>query len=190
MLSYNELKKGVIFVLDGEPYEVLEYQFLRMQQRKPVAQTKIRNLMTGKVQMRNFASSDSFEEALITKSPIKYLYHHRGEYWFSSLDNPKDRFSMTVDKLGEKTQFLKDNSEVTAVTFEDIIISVQLPIKVDLFVAEAPPSERGNTAQGGTKQATLETGYVVSVPMFVSTGDVVRVNTETGEYVERAEKAS
>lgn len=189
MLTYNDLKKGVVFVLDGAPHLVMEYEFLRMQQRKPVAKTKIKNLITGKIVERNFHQNETFEEAEIEKQPIKFLYSHRGEFWFAEPANPAKRFPLKEELIGESARFLKQNTEVTAIRFDEKIIGVELPIKVDLKVKEAPPNERGNTAQGGTKQAILETGAQVNVPLFVNTGDVVRVNTETGEYVERVEKA-
>src|SRR5882672_8365148 len=100
MLSYNELKKGTLFVLEEQPYEVLEYEFLRMQQRKPVSKTKIRNLITGKIVERNFHQNESFEEANIEKRAIKYLYTHRDEFWFAELDNPSKRFPFKADFLG------------------------------------------------------------------------------------------
>ncbi len=189
MLSYNELKKGMLFVLDEQPYQVLEYEFLRMQQRKPVAKTKIKNLITGKIVERNFHQNESFEEANMEKRAIKYLYNHRDEFWFSELDNPGKRFSFTADFVGASGQFLKANTEVTALVFGEQIIGVEPPIKVDLKITETPPGVRGDTAQGGTKTATLETGATVSVPLFVSSGDTIRVNTETGQYVERVEKS-
>jgi elongation factor P len=189
MLSYNDLKKGTLFVLDGEPYEVMEYDFLRMQQRKPVAKTKIKNLMTGKIVERNFHQNESFEEAGIEKELTKFLYAHRNEYWFSDPENPSKRFSMKEETLGANAKFMKPNSEVTALKFGETIISIAPPIKVDLKVTETPPGIKGDTAQGGSKPATLETGAIVSVPLFVNEGDIVRVNSETGEYVERMEKA-
>ncbi len=188
MLTYNDLKNGVLFVLEGQPYEVLEYEFLRMQQRKPVAKTRIKNLITGKIVERNFHQNESFAEAEIEKETIKYLYNHRGEYWFSTPKDPSNRFSMTEEQIGESAKFLKTNIEVTAMKFQDQIIRVKPPIKIDLKIKETPPGERGNTAQGGTKIATLETGATIPVPLFVNTGDVIRVNTETGAYVERVEK--
>ena len=189
MLTYNDLKKGKMFVLDGEPYEVLEYEFLRMQQRKPVAKTKIKSLVTGKVVERNFHYSDSFEEAEVEKETVKYLYNHRGEFWFSEIDNPAQRFLIKEDVIGEPAKFLKSNTQVTAVRFGEKIINIELPIKIDLKVEAAPPGIRGDTAQGGTKAATLESGAVINVPLFVNVGDIVRVNTETGTYVERIEKS-
>ena len=187
-LGYNDLRKGIIFDLDGAPYEVIEYSFMRMQQRKAVAQVKMKNLANGKVISRNFHQNESFDEADIEKRVVKYLYANRGESFFSEKSDPGKRFSIPDDVTGQAALFLKANTEVTAVFFNDRIIKIELPIKVDLLVKEAPPGERGNTAQGGMKLAELETGAKVNVPLFVNTGDVIRVNTGTGEYVERMEK--
>jgi len=189
MLTYNDLRKGTIFALDGEPYEVLEYEFLRMQQRKPVAKTKILNLLNGKIVERNFHQNETFEEAEIDKETIKYIYSHRGEYWFTAKNDPSKRFVLTKSFLGAKAEFIKPNSEITAFKFNDKIIKIDIPIKMDLKVKETQPGIKGDTAQGGSKPAILETGAKVTVPLFVNVGDVVRVNTETGDYVERVEKS-
>ena len=174
--------------MNGEPYEVLESSFLRMQQRKAVVQTKIRNLLTGRVLDRNFQPSDSLEEAEIEKKEAVFIYVHRGECWFHELGNPKARFSLPKESLGERAQFLKTNTQITTLAFRDKIIKISLPIKMEFKVVEAPPAIRGNTAQGGTKQVTLEGGTKISAPLFVEEGDIVRVNTETGDYVERVNK--
>lgn len=189
MLTYNDLKAGIIFILNGEPYEVLEYEFLRMQQRKPVAKTKIKNLINGKILERNFHQNETFEEAEIEKEVVKYLYNHRGQHWFATKDNPKNRFMIKEEILGSKIQFLKTDLEVNAIKFNNQIINIELPIKIDLKVKETPPGIRGDTAQGGTKPAILETGIKISVPLFINSDDIIRVNTETGQYVERIEKA-
>jgi len=188
MLTYNELKRGTIFALNDEPYEVLEYEFLRMQQRKPVAKTKIKNLINGKVLERNFHQNETFEEAEIEKETVKYIYSHKDEYWFTEKDNPSKRFSLPEETLGSTTQFLKPNTEVMAIKFNNQIINIKIPIKVDLKVKETQPGIKGGTAQGGTKPAILESDAKITVPMFVNTGDIVRINTETGTYVERVEK--
>jgi elongation factor P len=189
MLSYNELKIGARFVKDGEPYEVLEYSFVRMQQRKPVAQLKIKNLISGKVLPYTAHQKENFEEAEIEQTPVQFIYHNRGEYWFHEIGKPANRFSLKDDIIGDAGGYLKQNSEVRAFKFGDKIINIEPPIKVELKVTEAPPAVRGNTAQGGTKTAVLETGAKVNVPLFINTGDVIRVNTKTGEYTERADKA-
>ena len=188
MLSYTDLKKGVLFILDGNPYEVLEMNFLRMQQRKAVVQTKIRNLITGKVLDRNFQGSDNFEEAQIENKKAVFIYSHRGEYWFTEEGNPKNRFALSAETIGDSAPFLKANTQVETVSFEDKIIKVSLPVKIDFKVIEAPPSIKGNTAQGGSKVVTIEGGGKISAPLFINEGDIIRINTQTGQYVERADK--
>lgn len=188
MLSYTDLKKGVLFVLDGEPYEVLDSHFLRMQQRKAVMQTKIRNLITGKIVDRNWQASDEFEEAEVEKKPAIFIYCQRGEFWFHEEGNPRNRFALKEEFLGETAKFLKPNTKVTAVIFSGRVIKIYLPVKMDFKVIEAPPSIKGNTAQGGTKMVTIEGGAKISAPLFIEAGDIIRINTETGEYVERVEK--
>lgn len=190
MLSYNDLRKGVLFVLDGDPYEVMESNFLRMQQRKAVVQTKIRNLITGKILDRNWQASDNFEEADVERKQAMFIYAHRGDYWFQDPSNLKERFSLSAEAIGESAQFLKPNTQVTTLTFNGKIIKIQMPIKMEFEVTEAPPSIKGNTAQGGTKVVTIEGGASVSAPLFINQGDIIRINTETGEYVERVEKGS
>jgi len=189
MLAYTDLKPGTRIVLGGEPYVVLEYSFVRKQQRKPVVQTKIRNLITGGVTEKGFYPRDTIEEAEISAKEIKYLYSGRGELWFCEPDNPRARFKLEEGLIGESARFLKDNSIVKALMFNEKIIGITLPVKLDLKVAEAPPAVRGNTAQGVTKQVKLETGAILTVPIFINQGDVVRVNTEKGEYTERVSKS-
>jgi len=189
MLSYSELRAGVTFVLDGEPYRVLEYSFLRMQQRKPVAQTKIKSLKSGKVVNRNFHQNETFEEANIEKEKAKFLYNHRGEYWFQRGNDPKNRIMLQEELLGDPVHFLKPNTELSLDVFRGEIINVEIPIKMDLKVKEAPPGVKGDSAQGGAKEIILETGAKITAPLFVNEGDIVRVNTESGIYIERVEKA-
>ncbi|HVN26766.1 MAG TPA: elongation factor P [Candidatus Paceibacterota bacterium] len=184
-LAYTDLTKGVLFIMDGSPYEVIETHFLRMQQRKAVVQTRIRNLITGKLLDRNFQASDSFEEAEITKKNATFIYASRGEYWFHEEGNPKNRFSLSEELVGEQGRFLKPNTKVQTMIFNDKVINVEIPIKMEFKVTEAPPSIKGNTAQGGTKSVTIEGGAKVNVPLFVNEGETIRINTQTGEYVER-----
>lgn len=187
-LDYTELKKGLIVVLNGEPYEILEAGFLRMQQRKAVMQTKLKSLISGKVVDKNFQPSDEIEEAEIERIDAVFIYQNRGEYWFHKKDSPKERFSLKEDVLGNSVLFLKPNTEIQALLFNGKVIQVKLPVKMEFEVIEAPPSIKGNTAQGGSKQVIIETGAKISVPLFVESGDIIRVNTETGEYVERVDK--
>lgn len=188
MLSYNELKVGTIFEKDGAPWRVLDSQFVRMQQRKPVVQLKIKNLISGKVVNYTAHQTDSFEEAEIKIAPVNFIYHNHGEYWFNESGNPKNRFRLKDDVIGEAGNFLKPETEIKAFTFGEKIINIELPIKMDFKVIEAPPAIKGATAQGGTKLITLETGAKINAPLFINEGDIIRINTQSGEYVERMEK--
>lgn len=189
MLTYANLQKGTLFILDGEPYEVLESQFLRMQQRKPVMQAKIKNLATGKITSRSFHQNEIFKEADIEHRPMRFIFAHRGQFTFSSPEKPSERISLNEDVIGERGKFLKTNMDVELLVFGEKIIGLVLPIKADYIVKSAPPSERGNTAQGGTKEIILENDLRIQVPFFINQGDTVRINTQNGEYVERVKKA-
>ena len=187
MLSYFDLRKGVKFILDGEPFEVLEFQQIGKAQDVVVAKTKIRNLITGKVIEKNFHQDDTFEEAEIEKVEIRFLYFHRGKLCFSELRNPSKRFEVTEEQIGESSKFLKPNQNLIGIKFQGKIINASLPIKVQLKVIEAPPGVKGDRSQAGTKTVTLETGAKINVPLFIESGDIIEVNTETGEYVRRVE---
>jgi len=163
----------------------LEAQLLKMAQRRPVIQSKIRNLVDGKVQQINFQQGDVFEEADLEKREIKFLYQNRGEYFFSEPDDPSKRFSFTESQIGSQAKFLKPNEIVIGIVFDEKIINFKLPIKVELKVKETPPGIKGNTAQGGTKSALLESGAEIQIPLFIEEGDIIEVNTETGAYVKR-----
>ncbi len=189
LLSYNELKPGTVFIKEGQPYEVVDYSFVRMQQRKPVVQLKIKNLISKKLLDYTAHQTDSFEEALIDRVSIKFLYGNRGEYWFSDPDNPKNRFQLKEEQISDIVGYLKANQLLEAFKLGEMIIKIQLPVKMEFKVTEAPPAIKGDTAQGGTKSVTIETGAKVNVPLFISEGDVVRINTQSGEYVERVTKA-
>ena len=188
MLEYNEILPKKVILVDGEPYEVIEAHVSRKQKRKPQNQVKMRNLISGRVIEQAFHAAEKAEEADLATKEVKYLYNNRGEWWFCDIKNPSDRFELEDSVVGDGGKFLKPNSILEVRTLDDRIISVKLPVKVDLVVKDAPPAVRGNTAQGGTKQITLETGAVINAPLFINEGDVVRVNTETGTYVERADK--
>lgn len=188
MLEYNEILKGKVILYNDDPYEVLDAHVFRKQQRKPVNQTKLRNIITGKVTEQAFHVSEKAQEADLSTKGVKYLYQNKGERWFCAEDNPADRFVLSDELIGTPAKFLKANSVVEALVFDERIIGIKLPIKLDLKVVEAAAAVKGNTAQGGTKQVTLETGATLFVPMFINEGDVIRINTEVGEYVERAGK--
>jgi len=187
MLSYFDLRKGVKFIIDGQPYEVLEFQQTSKAQDVVVAKTRIKNLISGKIIERNFHQEEYFEEADIAKIEVKFIYSHREKFCFAEVKNLSNRFELTEEQIGQGAKFLKPNQILTGVTFEGKIINVALPIKVNLKVTEAPPGLKGGRAQAGTKQVTLESDTKINVPLFIEEGDVVEVNTETNEYVRRIE---
>jgi len=185
LLEYNEIKPRKYIVHDDEPYEVLTSHVFRKQQRKPVNATKLRNLITGRVVEISFGQSEKAEEAELDKREIRYLYSNRGESWFCEKNDPRRRFQLPSGVIGESLNYLKPNDSVTLLSFAERPLSLSIPIKVDLKVVDAPPAVKGNTVQGGLKQIKLETGLIINGPMFVNEGDILRINTETGEYVER-----
>lgn len=188
MLSITDLTAGLYIVYEDMPYQVLEVRHLHIGRGGSSIQTKLKNLKTGAVLARNFKPSDMFEEADIEKKNVKYLYNHRDKYWFCEEKNQTSRFQLSEDQLGETIRFLKPNTIVEALNFKDAILNITLPIKMDFKVIEAPPAIRGNTAQGGTKTVIIETGAQIVVPLFINEDDIIRVNTVTGEYVERVGK--
>jgi len=188
MLEYNEILKGKVILIGDEPYEVLDAHVFRKQQRKPVNQTKLRHLITGKVTEQAFHVSEKVDEADLSTKSVKYLYTGKGEWWFCDEKNPADRFKLSQDTIGTGGQFLKPNMLLEALVFDEKIIGIKIPIKMELRVTDAPPAVRGNTSQGGSKIITLETGATVTAPLFINEGDIVRVNTELNEYVERVDK--
>lgn len=188
-LSYNEIVPKTIILYNGEPYEVLASHVFRMQQRKPVNQTKLRHLVSGKVLEISFHQNESAQEAEVGKMDATYLYTNRGESWFAESGNPKNRFKFDEAAVHEQVQWLAPNAPVEVVTHEGEPLSVKIPVKVDLKVTEAPPSIKGDTATGGMKPVTLATGATVNVPLFINAGDTIRINTDTGAYTERVAKA-
>ncbi|MBI4120831.1 MAG: hypothetical protein HY457_01055 [Parcubacteria group bacterium] len=189
VLSYSEIEPKKIILFNGDPYEVITSHVFNMQMRRPVNQTKLRSLKNGKVIEITFRQSETVEEAEIDYQNITFIYHNRGEYWFCEEGNPKNRFKLGEELIGGKADYLKANTPIEAMKFEDEVIGIKLPLKMEFKVIEAPPSMRGNTAQGGGKKVTIETGAMIGTPLFINANDVISVNTETGEYVERVSKA-
>lgn len=189
VLSYNEILPKTIIDYNNEPYEVLSSHIFRMQMRKPVNQTKLRHLVSGKVIEISFHQNETVTEADIGKMQAQYLYTNRDESWFAQVGNPKNRFSFPESSVHDKVQWLVQNTSVEILTYEEKPVTIKIPIKVELAVKDAPPAVKGNTVSGGSKIAELVTGAKVNVPLFINTGDVIRINTDSGEYTERVEKA-
>ncbi|MCU0678833.1 MAG: elongation factor P [Planctomycetes bacterium] len=185
MLSISEIKVGKIIQITGEPYLVTKTDHHKMGRGGAVLKTKLRNLITGNVLDKTFQGNDKAEEANTEKKKANYLYKDEQEAHFMDNEN-YEQFSLPVEAIGEKIKFLKDGTDVDVLYFDNKPMAVELPIKVVLKVTSAPPGVKGNTAGNVTKQIELETGAVISAPMFINEGDLIRINTDTGEYVERA----
>ncbi|OGI94456.1 hypothetical protein A3A03_02780 [Candidatus Nomurabacteria bacterium RIFCSPLOWO2_01_FULL_40_18] len=189
-LEYSEIREKKIIIYDGEPCEVIESHVARTQQRKPQNQVKLKTLISGKTINATFHVSESADEADIDKKDVTFLYENKDEYWFCDPNDKSNRFKLDVALIGEAAKFLKQNSNVTALVWtddedEERIIKITLPIKMNFKVKEAPPAVRGDTSKGGNKIITLENDAELNAPMFIAEGDIVSINTETGEYVER-----
>ena len=196
-LEYDEIKERKYIVLDSEPWEVLTSHVFRKQQRKPVNAVKLKNLISGKVTEKSFHVSEKVEEAEIDEKEAKYLYNNKparhasqgdaggGEFWFCNPVNPSERFPLSEDTVGSRGKFLKTNSIIKILSFDEKVIGIDMPIKVELKVIEAHPAVKGNTAQGASKLIKVETGAEILVPMFIKEGETIRINSETGEYAER-----
>ena len=191
MLSMNELKPGTLIELENEPYQVLESRHSKIAKGRPVMQTKVRNLITGKVRPETFQQSDKLPEAEVERLQAKFAYRTKSEFFFvvepngGEDESTTNKISFTEDILGEKTGYLKKDTPVEIYTFREKPISIELPLKVTLEVKDAPPAIKGDTVQGALKEVTLETGATVKTPLFVEAGEKIEVDTRTGAYIRR-----
>lgn len=184
-MDLNDLKLGTVILYNKEPFQVIWSNRMRTAQRKPVMQTKLRNVITGKVMEYSFKFGEKVEEADVTREKANFLYadesgtHFMNNETFETVDMPKE-------VTQEQENFLKEGMEVQILRFNNKPVSIDLPIKVELKVTEAPPNVVGNSGGSVTKPVTMETGLSVNVPMFIKEGDLLRIDTRSGEYVERA----
>jgi elongation factor P len=186
MLSINDLKPGSLFKFQEQAFEVTAAKHVKVARGGATLQLKMRNLETGATLERNFKGGDSFEEIDLKKEKSNFLYTKGDDYHFMN-STDFNQFSLNHEQLGPQTGLLKEAQEVTAVFIDGRVVKIELPPKVELEVAEAAPGVKGDTAQGSvTKPVTLETGLVIQAPLFVKQGDIIRINTEKLEYVERA----
>lgn len=185
MSNLTDIKTGAIVKVNGDPFLVTKNQFMRKDAGKPVMRTKLKNLKTGNTLDKTFLAGESFEFAEIERKKCQYLYKDGQEAHF--MDNETfEQFTLQVDDISDALKFLKDDEEVHVTFYESEPIGVQAPIKVTLEITETTPGVKGDTASGGSKQATVETGAVIIVPLFVKEGDKVVINTDTGDYDSRA----
>ena len=184
-IGYSDLRKGLPIELDGEPYMVVEYERSKMQQRAPVLRIRFRSIRTGRVVDRTFQGYDvKLTQASVERRKTEYIYEDGGIYYFMDTES-FDQLPLGREQVESALPYLVEQTAVELVFYDGDPIAIELPITVDLKVVETDPGFKGDTAQGGTKPATLETGLSVQVPLFVDTGETVRVDTRSGEYMAR-----
>jgi elongation factor P len=184
MIDVNQLRRGTTFRFDGEIYRVIEYQHYKPGRGKAVIRTRIRNLRTGVTLDKNFISGDRVEDIRIDRTEVQYLYRDGELYYFMNSET-FEQTVLSVAALGDSVPYLIDNLTLHITSFEGEPLDVELPTTVDLQVVESPLAIAGDTATGATKTVTLETGLQITVPLFVSEGDTIRVDTRTGQYLTR-----
>jgi elongation factor P len=184
VISTGDLKKGISLELDGQLYTIVDWQHIKMGRGGAIVRVKLRNLRTGAIFEKTFDAGEKFQRAYLDHRPVQYSYNDGDTYYF--MDNETyETFPLTAEQLGDAKSYLLDGMQLEIVSYKDEPLSVDLPVTVDLEVTYTEPGFKGDTATGGTKPATLQTGLVVQVPLFISTGDKIRVKTDTGTYVER-----
>jgi len=184
MLNFNEIKTGRVIKVNGEPYIIIKTDHHKMGRGGAVLKTKCRNLINGSILEKTFQGVEKAEEAETQTKKANFLYKDKDEAFF--MDNESyEQFSLQVEEIGDSARFLKDGTDVDVLYFEGRPVSISLPIKMEFKVVSAPPGVKGNSAGNINKVVEIETGAKINVPMFINEGDLIRVNTDTGEYVER-----
>ena len=185
MLNFNEIKMGKVIKVNGDPYIIIKTDHHKMGRGGAVLKTKARNLINGNVLEKTYQGVEKAEEAETETKKANFMYKDKDEAYF--MDNANyEQFNLPLEEIGEAAQFLKEGIDVDVLYFEGRPVTVSLPIKMDFKVVSAPPGVKGNSAGNVNKTVEIETGAQISVPMFINEGDMIRINTETGEYVERA----
>lgn len=185
MISSNDFRPGVTIEIDGMVWQVVEFQHVKPGKGAAFVRAKLKNLQTGSVVERTFNAGEKVPNAQVERKPMQYLYGEDGSYYFMDVET-YDQIMLTKEQLGDALNFIKEEMEITVLFFNGTVIGVDIPNSVELKVVETEPGIRGDTATGGVKPAKLETGYVVKVPLFINEGDVLRIDTRTGTYLERA----
>jgi len=183
-LSVSELRRGMALLYDGELYEIVEYEHSKRGRAGAVAKTKLRHLKTGRVTSATFKGPENTESAFLESRQLQYVYHDGSDFVFMDTER-FDQFPIAKDVLGEKAEYLVEGNNVIGCYYNDVLVKVDVPNFVELKVTHTEPGVKGDTVSNVEKPATLETGVVVSVPLFVKEGDTLKIDTRTGTYVER-----
>lgn len=184
MISTGELKKGASIELDGKLYSILDYSHIKTGRGSAQVRIKLRDVRSGSIIEQTFQAGTKFTRARVERRDMQYLYNDDQFYYFMNTEN-FEQIPVSGDKIGDAGKYLKENDLCELVLFGEEVIGIELPMTVELTVVETDPGFKGDTATGGTKPAKLETGLVVQVPLFVDEGTKIRVNTDTGAYIER-----
>jgi elongation factor P len=184
MISTGELKKGVVIELDGDLWQILDYHHIKMGRGSAQVRIKLRNVRKGSTVEKSFQAGERWPRASMERRPVQFLYRDDDDFHFMDSDT-YDQFILSAEQLDDAVNYLKDAMVVDRVSYQGETIGIELPVNVELSVTETEPGFAGDTASGARKNATLETGLVVSVPLFINQGDVLRIDTRTGEYVTR-----
>jgi elongation factor P len=182
--STADFRKGLKIELEGEPYIIVDFLHVKPGKGGAFVRTKLKSLITGNVIDRTFRSGEKVQTPSLEEKNMQYLYQEGGTYHFMDTEN-YEQFVMTGDQLGEDSSFLQENLEIKILFYNGQPIGVELPIFVELTITRTEPGVKGDTASGGSKPATLETGAIIQVPLFLNEGDVIKVDTRTREYIER-----
>jgi len=185
MISSNDFRTGTTIELEGGVWQVVDFQHVKPGKGSAFVRSKLKNVKTGAVVERTFNAGEKVPRAHLDQRQMQYLYESDGAFNF--MDNETyEQIALNSDQLGDAARFLKENMSIGVLFFQGVVIGIDMPNSVELEVVETDPGIRGDTATGGTKPAKLETGYVVKVPLFINTGDVLRIDTRSGDYIERA----
>ena len=184
MISAGEFRNGITFEFEGNVYQVIEFQHVKPGKGAAFVRTKLKNVITGGVVEKTFRPTEKFEKAHIERKSMSYSYNDGDLYYF--MDNETfDMLPLSPDQLGDALKFVMENMNVTILSYTGNVFGIEPPTFVELTVSDTEPGFKGDTTTGATKPATLETGAVINVPLFVNQGDKIRVDTRTGEYMER-----
>jgi elongation factor P len=185
MITAGDFRNGVTFDMDGQVFQVIEFQHVKPGKGAAFVRTKFKNVITGAVVEKSFNPTDKFENAYVERKEYEYLYNDGELYYFMDKET-YEQLPLNADKLGDNFKFVKENDTVKIMSYKGNVFGVEPPLFVELEVTDTEPGVRGDTATNVTKPATLETGAVIKVPIFINQGEKIRIDTRTGEYMERA----
>jgi elongation factor P len=183
-ISTSDFKTGLTIEFEGKVYQILEFQHVKPGKGSAFVRSKLRNLQTGSTLERTWRAGESMEQAIVERRQVEFQYRDGDDFHFMDMTD-FDQMQLSKAQVGDSAKFLRDNTPVQITTWKDTILGVEPPQTMEFRVAQTDPGLRGDTAQGGSKPATLETGAVVTVPLFVNEGEMIRVDTRSGAYLER-----